>query len=137
MMPTSSAPPLQVRLTSCSLTTAINAFCKPVLWFSVAPVRPATVVCPSSTYEAAKTADITWVDKLAPLFAFFGGSARLLKNGNVEFDECAATPLPNYNAQIFEVTKTIPPQVAWQMHIAGQYAYRGYRISSLYPGVQW
>jgi len=58
--------------------------------------------------EAAKTADITWVDKLAPLFSFFGGSARLLKNGNVEFDECAATPLPNNNAQIFEVTKTIP-----------------------------
>ena len=87
--------------------------------------------------EAAKTADITWVDKLAPLFSFFGGSARLLKNGNVEFDECAATPLPNNNAQIFEVTKTIPPQVAWQMHIAGQYAYRGYRIPSLYPGVQW
>ncbi len=87
--------------------------------------------------ETAKTADITWVDKLAPLFSFFGGSARLLKNGNVEFDECAATPLPNNNAQIFEVTKTTPPQIAWQMQIAGQYAYRGYRIPSLYPGVQW
>jgi arylsulfate sulfotransferase len=87
--------------------------------------------------ETAKTADITWVDKLAPLFSFFGGSARLLKNGNVEFDECAATPLPNNNAQIFEVTKTTPPQIAWQMQITGQYAYRGYRIPSLYPGVQW
>jgi hypothetical protein len=87
--------------------------------------------------ETAKTADITWVDKLAPLFSFFGGSARLLKNGNVEFDECAATPLPNNNAHIFEVTKTTPPQIAWQMQITGQYAYRGYRIPSLYPGVQW
>jgi arylsulfate sulfotransferase len=87
--------------------------------------------------ETAKTADITWIDKLAPSFSFFGGSARLLKNGNVEFDECAATPLPNNNAHIFEVTKTTPPQIAWQMQIAGQYAYRGFRIPSLYPGVQW
>ena len=87
--------------------------------------------------ETTKTADITWVDKLAPLFSFFGGSARLLKNGSIEFDECAATPLPNNNAHIFEVTKTTPPEIAWQMQIAGQYAYRGYRIPSLYPGVQW
>jgi arylsulfate sulfotransferase len=87
--------------------------------------------------ETAKTADITWVDKLAPLFSFFGGSARLLKNDNVEFDECAATPIPNNNAQIIEVTKTTPPQIVWQMQVTGQYAYRGFRIPSLYPGVQW
>jgi len=87
--------------------------------------------------EAAKTADITWIDKLAPLFSFFGGSARLLKNGNIEFDECAATPLPNQNAAIFEVTQTTPPVTVWSMQIAGQYAYRGIRIPSLYPGVQW
>jgi arylsulfate sulfotransferase len=87
--------------------------------------------------ENAKTADITWVDKLAPLFSFFGGSARMLKNGNIEFDECAATPLPANNAAIYEVTKTTPPQIVWQMQVAGQYAYRGFRIDSLYPGVQW
>ena len=87
--------------------------------------------------ETAKTADITWIDDLAPLFSFFGGSARLLKNGNIEFDECAATPLPANNAAIFEVTKTTPPQTVWQMHVAGQFAYRGFRIPSLYPGVQW
>jgi len=87
--------------------------------------------------ETAKTADITWIDNLAPLFSFFGGSARLLKNGNIEFDECAATPLPASNAAIFEVTKTTPPQTVWQMHVAGQFAYRGFRIPSLYPGVQW
>jgi len=87
--------------------------------------------------ETAKTADITWVDKLAPLFSFFGGSARQLKNGNIEFDECAATPLPNQNAAVYEVTKTIPPQVVWQMQITGQYAYRVTRIPSMYPGVQW
>jgi hypothetical protein len=87
--------------------------------------------------ETAKTADITWVDKLAPVFSFFGGSARLLKNGNIEFDECAATPPPANNAAIFEVTKTTPPVTVWSMQIAGQYAYRGFRIGSLYPGVQW
>jgi hypothetical protein len=87
--------------------------------------------------ETAKTADITFLDKLAPLFSFFGGSARLLKNGNVEFDECAATPAPANNASVFEVTKTNPPVQVWNMHIAGQYAYRAIRLPSLYPGVQW
>jgi hypothetical protein len=100
---------------------------------------PSTTPCDSRVPilhldETAKTADITWIDKLAPTFSFFGGSARLLKNGNIEFDECAATPI-----SIFEVTKTTPPQVVWQMQITkqGQNAYRGFRIPSLYPGVQW
>ena len=87
--------------------------------------------------ETAKTAEITWIDELAPVFSFFGGSARLLQNGNIEFDECASTPLPANNAAIFEVTKTTPPVTVWSMQIAGQYAYRGIRIPSLYPGVQW
>jgi len=29
------------------------------------------------------------------------------------------------------------PVTVWQMDIAGQWAYRAYRIPSLYPGVQW
>jgi arylsulfate sulfotransferase len=87
--------------------------------------------------ETAKTADITWIDKLAPAFSFFGGSARLLKNGNIEFDECSSTPQPAQNAAIFEVTKATPPVTVWSMQIAGLYAYRGTRIPSLYPGVQW
>jgi len=103
---------------------------------------PATTPCDSRVPilhldEAAKTADIVWVDKLAPVFSFFAGSARLLQNGNVEFDECAATPPHAANAAIFEVTKTAPDQTVWQMQIAGQNAYRGFRIPSLYPGVQW
>jgi arylsulfate sulfotransferase len=84
--------------------------------------------------ENAKTADITFVDKLAPVFSFFGGSARLLSNGNVEFAECAPTTT---SADIFEVTKTSPPQVVWTMHVNGQNAYRGIRMPSLYPAVQW
>lgn len=86
--------------------------------------------------EAAMTANIDWVDDLTPVFSFFGGSARLLGNGNIEFDECAPTT-PANNAAIFEVTKTTPPEIVWQMQIGGEYAYRGFRIPSLYPGVQW
>jgi arylsulfate sulfotransferase len=86
--------------------------------------------------ETAKTADITWIDKLSPTFSFFGGSARLLENGNVEFDECAPA-FPANSASVFEVTKTTPPQTVWQMQIANQFAYRATRIPSLYPGVQW
>jgi hypothetical protein len=103
---------------------------------------PSTTPCASRVPilhvdEIAKTADITFVDKLAPVFSFFGGSARLLKNGNVEFDECAAAVPPGASAAIFEVTKTDPPTTVWSMKIAGQDAYRAFRIPSLYPGVQW
>jgi arylsulfate sulfotransferase len=87
--------------------------------------------------ETAKTATIEWVDGLSPVFSFFGGTARLLGNGNIEFDECAAPGPPPADAAIFEVTKTVPPQVVWQMQVTGQFAYRGFRIPSLYPGVQW
>jgi arylsulfate sulfotransferase len=88
--------------------------------------------------ETAKTATIEWLDDLSPIFSTFGGSARLLANGNVEFAECAPTavgakPLPT----IFEVTKTTPPQPVWQLQVTGQNIYRGFRIPSLYPGVQW
>jgi arylsulfate sulfotransferase len=91
--------------------------------------------------ETAKTATIQWVDKLAPAFSFFGGSARLLQNGNIEFDDCGltvpGTGVPANSSTIMEVTKTTPPQTVWQMQVTGQYAYRSYRIPSLYPGVQW
>ena len=90
--------------------------------------------------ESAKTATIEWVEDLAPVFSFFGGNTRLLGNGDVEFAECAATtifPPAAVNSAIYEVTKTANPQTVWQMQITGQYAYRGFRIPSLYPGVQW
>jgi len=84
--------------------------------------------------ESAKTATIEWVDDLSPVFSFFGGGARLLTNGNVEFDECAPTAS---SSAIFEVAKTTPPQTVWQMQIGNQNTYRGFRMPSLYPGVQW
>jgi arylsulfate sulfotransferase len=112
-------------------------------------VFPAGVTCgaagqPSCLYstvpllqldESAKTATLAF-NPTAQFYSFFGGNAEVLKNGNVEYDE-SALPLPNLGAAIFEVTQTSPPQTVWQMQIAGQYAYRGMRIPSLYPGVQW
>jgi arylsulfate sulfotransferase len=85
--------------------------------------------------EAAKTATLTF-HPTTPAYSFFGGNAEVLKNGNVEYDE-AGTSSPANNAAIYEVTQTSPPQTVWQMQITGQYAYRGMRIPSLYPGVQW
>jgi arylsulfate sulfotransferase len=90
--------------------------------------------------ESAKTATIEWVDDLSPIYSFFGGSSRLLANGNLEFDECAAAttfPPTAVNAAVYEVSKTSPPETVWQMQITGEYAYRAFRIPSLYPGVQW
>jgi hypothetical protein len=85
--------------------------------------------------EGAKTATVTF-RQTAPFYSFFGGNAEVLKNGNVEFDEAATTATAT-SAAIFEVTQTSTPQTVWQMQIAGQSAYRGIRIGSLYPGVQW
>jgi len=86
--------------------------------------------------ESAKTATIEWVDDLSPVFSFFGGNARPQVNGNVEFDECAPD-FPVTASAIYEVTMTTSPQTVWQMQIPGQNAYRGFRMPSLYPGVQW
>jgi len=88
--------------------------------------------------ETAMTATTLWVNNLSPIYSFFGGSARMLKNENIEFDECALfSRLPALEADIYEVVPTSPPQTVWHMQISGDYAYRGVRIPSLYPGVQW
>ena len=84
--------------------------------------------------ESAKTATIEWVNNLSPVFSFFGGNSELLTNGNVEFDECASS---SNTADVFEVTKTTPPETVWHMHISGSNAYRVIRTPSFYPGVQW
>lgn len=86
--------------------------------------------------ETAKTATFAF-HPTTPDYSFFGGNAEVLKNGNVEYNECASMALPANNASIYEVTQTTPPQTVWQMQIAGQFAYRAMRIPSLYPGVQW
>ena len=57
-------------------------------------------------------------------------------NGNIEFDECAISP-SSPAAQVLEVTNQPSPQTVWQLQISGAYAYRAFRLPSLYPGVQW
>jgi len=85
--------------------------------------------------DQAMTAQITFHDTGVP-FSLWGGNAEVLKNGNVEFNDCAAESAPA-GSEIYEVTQSETPQVVWHLHVNGQNAYRGLRIPSLYPGVQW
>jgi arylsulfate sulfotransferase len=87
--------------------------------------------------ETAKTATILGRDKLTPTYSDFGGNAEILANGNWEFDECAPTPITSPSAWVLEVTPDSSHQTVWSMQIGGQYAYRAFRMPSLYPGVQW
>jgi arylsulfate sulfotransferase len=84
--------------------------------------------------EAAKTATMQF-HYTTPNYSYFGGNAEQLSNGDIEFDECA---LPNsVQANVYEVTQQPSPQIVWHMNILGNYAYRAFRLPSLYPGVQW
>ena len=104
-------------------------------------VFPPGVTCTACKYstvplldidETAKTATLRW-NLTAPFYSFFGGNAEVLKNGNVEYCESATAG----NGTIYEVTQQGIPQIIWQMQTTGIYTYRGQRIPSLYPGVQW
>ncbi len=84
--------------------------------------------------EGARTARLTFHQILpTSLYNFFGGNTDLLANGNIEYDLAGI----NGGSDIFEVTPTDTPQTVWHMRVDGGYAYRGFRLPSLYPGVQW
>jgi hypothetical protein len=103
-------------------------------------VAPNGQPCPYSTVavlqidENAKTATIT-VNPMAPAYSFFGGNAEVLQNGDLEF--CESADGSSVAGDIYEVTQDSSAQTVWQMQVAGRYVYRGQRIPSLYPGVQW
>jgi len=109
------------------------------------PTDPCTIsptsACQFSTVpifqidEVNKTANILFHDKPIP-FSVFGGNAEPLANGNIEFDECATSFSPPA-ADVLEVVQELNPRIVWQMHLAGKFAYRAFRLPSLYPGVQW
>jgi len=86
--------------------------------------------------ETAKTATLAFHPMAAPTptFSFFGGNAAVLKNGNVEYCESAGGP--GAAGDVYEVTQDSSAQVVWHM-LTGGFAYRGQRIPSFYPGVQW
>jgi arylsulfate sulfotransferase len=91
--------------------------------------------------EGSMVANLQWADP-QNLFGIWGGSINQLANGNVEFDlnDPAIPPSsdPNLASQVQEVTQTSTPQVIWQMDVpVATYAYRAYRVPSLYPGVTW
>ena len=88
-----------------------------------------------------RTAKVQW-QYLPGFFSLWGGSVTVLRNGNVEFDSSqphnisdSTGPNPVVSL-ITEVTRT-SPEIVWQMTVTGEYAYRGFRIPSLYPGVTW
>jgi len=85
--------------------------------------------------EDDRTATLKWVDPL-PVFSNFGGSSRLLANGNIEFDECGLPGTARHSI-IYEVSQASPPVTVWHMQVTRWFVYRGFRIPSLYPGVQW
>lgn len=90
--------------------------------------------------ESSKAASIAWQD-LPGLFSIWGGSIVQLPNNNIEFDVNAiASPSdPTLASQVQEVTQTANPQIVWQMDFNSVpvYAYRAYRVPSLYSGVSW
>lgn len=85
--------------------------------------------------ETAKTATLAFHDIFTG-FSYFGGNAEVLKNGNAEF--CITN-----QAEVQEVTQDSNAKVVWGIHAAMDptgafpFLYRGQRIPSLYPGVQW
>ena len=84
--------------------------------------------------ETAKTATLTF-NMTAPTYSFFGGNNAVLSNGDVEF--CESAEPTSTAGDIYEVTQGGSAQTVWHMNISNQYAYRGQRIPSMYPGVQW
>jgi arylsulfate sulfotransferase len=81
-----------------------------------------------------KTATLVF-NPTTPLYSFFGGNSAVLKNGNVEY--CDTAGGPGVAGEIYEITETSSPEQVWSMKVTGEYLYRGQRIPSLYPGVQW
>ena len=82
------------------------------------------------------TATVSSRETLSPVYSFFGGNAGVLANADWEFDECAQGATPP-TAAVYEVTPDDSHKTVWNLTVSGQYAYRMFRLPSLYPGVQW
>jgi arylsulfate sulfotransferase len=86
--------------------------------------------------EIGNTARVLRETNLAPHYSICCGDALALSNGNIEYDVAFDVNTPNQSF-IQEVTEEQSPHLVWQMNVTGQLMYRGFRIPSLYPGVQW
>jgi hypothetical protein len=111
-------------------------------------VFPAGVSCgaagsPPCLYSSALLLQINEADKTATIvshylpgeYSFWGGNSEQLGNGNIEADFNAGAP--GSFSDIFEVVPGTVPYVVWHLRTSAQNAYRGFRLPSLYPGVQW
>ncbi len=102
---------------------------------------PGVVDCYSSVPvfqvdEDTKTAQVQSEVNLSPAYSICCGDALQLSNGDLEYDVAFNLFTPGLS-YIQEVTPEQTPQLLWQMNISGQLAYRGFRIPSLYPGIEW
>jgi arylsulfate sulfotransferase len=86
--------------------------------------------------EFARTAKVLWETNLSPHYSICCGNASQLSNEDIEYDVAYDVNTPN-QSYIQEVTQEQSPQLLWQMNVVGQVLYRGFRIASLYPGVEW
>jgi arylsulfate sulfotransferase len=106
-------------------------------------IHGATCINPTCTYSRGVTLQLdetamtaTLLTAYAPSeYSFWGGNAEQLANGNLEADFNAGSPAGF--SDIFEVTSGGSPQPVWKMETSNANAYRGFRLPSLYPGVQW
>jgi arylsulfate sulfotransferase len=102
---------------------------------------PGFIACYSSVptfelNETAGTAQVVSEDNLSPAYSVCCGNASQLANGDLEYDVAFDVHTPN-QSYIQEVTEEQTPQLMWQLNVTGQLMYRGFRIPSLYPGVEW
>lgn len=86
--------------------------------------------------EFTGTAEVLQETNLSPAFSICCGNVNQLANGDLEYDVAADVNTPGVS-HIQEIVPAQPSTPVWQMNITGQLAYRGFRIPSLYPGVEW
>jgi arylsulfate sulfotransferase len=67
------------------------------------------------------------------LYSNFGGNTENLPNDDLEY----ALSGVRGGSPIFEVTNETAPRMVWSLTTVGSNVYRGFRMPSLYAGVQW
>jgi arylsulfate sulfotransferase len=89
--------------------------------------------------EQKRTVEVAWQYPVTPdFYSYWGGNVVQLPNGNMEI--CMSRPLPADPKPLHSFAREVTFQtqeLVWQLDITPPYAYRSYRIPSLYPGVQW